>query len=837
MSIENPQQAPGCEPGQGGAQEHSTPKPNGSGHAAKGTPGSAAALGLDLNVAIRALTAMNPDGYQHLAALNPVTGKHSGYQTFSPGQWREKRDWIEAQQDAGNNVYAGVNEPFPPGPKIGVDERPDKTQIAKIRNIVVDCDIAKSIQQTDAPKLKNARDKIDAALLVAASGMFTKSVPRIVADSGNGGHGVFNLPEPLAATPGNKEKAERAGRGLQQHFQKALGEDVSQVDSVWDLARIIRVPGTINFPDARKLKLGRVVVASKLLQPITDATATLEDILADYPATAGFAGSGDRSPKSGSAFDREVAALMEEIDMAVVAASGGEYVRLPEALRRKFETALKMDGLLDDLWNKGGFGDKSGSDQVYALAKRLVKGQGKAFSFTDFGALVWVWDFAAGGKGLTTPEGGGNGDPRALARVWAKALDELAERSFETIDPNDPGVEEAAKAAHESAEEWKAKMAAKAEVEEATVKAGESKVDPEDLWAAKPVPMLPAGLLPGPLDGFAMEFGKALGVDPGGVALGMLATCSAAIRDTIQLEVTSTWSEAARIWGLIVGIPSMKKSPIIVATTRPLQAINKELRSESARELAHWEALSKEDKKLKAEPRRKSILINDATMESVQEVLKAYHDGIITVRDELSGWFGSMEQYANSTSANAIRAFWLQGYNGGPYDVHRVDKRRTGHIPNLSISLFGGIQQDTARRVIDANRQTSIGGANDGLVQRLTPVILQFTGKVDKCAGKQVPGQYEELVKALWRMRTPVDRAAEAASRAEWERMVGDDPPAKEGEEVKPAPPPLPDAGVEAAVQRRGGRGQGDARRRAYQAGEERGARGGQQAGDDLRQA
>ena len=183
------------------------------------------------------------------------------------------------------------------------------------------------------------------------------------------------------------------------------------------------------------------------------------------------------------------------------------------------------------------------------------------------------------------------------------------------------------------------------------------------------------------------------------------------------------------------------------------------------------------------EPRRKSILINDATMEGVQEVLKAYHDGIISVRDEMSGWFASMEQYANSASANAIRAFWLQGYNGGPYDIHRVDKRRTGHIPNLSISLLGGIQPEAARRVIDANRQIGIGGANDGLVQRLTPVILQMSGKVDKNAGKQASGQYEELVKALWQMRTPVDPVAEAAAQAEWDRIVEDDPPAKEQED------------------------------------------------------
>ena len=60
---------------------------------------------------------------------------------------------------------------------------PDRSQIAKIRGVVFDCDIAKSITQTDAPKLKDARDKIDNALKSAASGFFNTAVPRIIDNS------------------------------------------------------------------------------------------------------------------------------------------------------------------------------------------------------------------------------------------------------------------------------------------------------------------------------------------------------------------------------------------------------------------------------------------------------------------------------------------------------------------------------------------------------------------------------------------------------------------------------------------------------------------------------
>ena len=87
----------------------------------------------------------------------------------------------------------------------------------------------------------------------------------------------------------------------------------------------MRIPGTINFPNATKLKEGRVTMASNLLQPMTDRTATLDEMLKDFPMAAGSTGnSGDRSPKSGTQFDQEVAALMKQIDINVMAASDGK---------------------------------------------------------------------------------------------------------------------------------------------------------------------------------------------------------------------------------------------------------------------------------------------------------------------------------------------------------------------------------------------------------------------------------------------------------------------------------------------------------------------------------
>jgi hypothetical protein len=90
-------------------------------------------------------------------------------------------------------------------------------------------------------------------------------------------------------------------------------------------------------------------------------------------------------------------------------------------------------------------------------------------------------------------------------------------------------------------------------------------------------------------------------------------------------------------------------------------------------------------------------------------------DGALCMQDELAGWFGSMDKYSGGKGGD--RGFWLQAYNGGSYHVQRI-ARGFVKIDNLSISLVGGIQPDPIRKI-------SADSVDDGLVQRILPVILK----------------------------------------------------------------------------------------------------------------
>jgi len=116
-------------------------------------------------------------------------------------------------------------------------------------------------------------------------------------------------------------------------------------------------------------------------------------------------------------------------------------------------------------------------------------------------------------------------------------------------------------------EKLKALMAAAPEyVGEASDNVGEAPVTPIDLWGHLSPPELPRGLLPAVIEQFAIEQGEVMGVDPGGLAVAALTVCAAAIPDSIELQVKKHdrgWTESARLWAALVGMPSTKKTPTL----------------------------------------------------------------------------------------------------------------------------------------------------------------------------------------------------------------------------------------------------------------------------------
>jgi len=271
--------------------------------------------------------------------------------------------------------------------------------------------------------------------------------------------------------------------------------------------------------------------------------------------------------------------------------------------------------------------------------------------------------------------------------------------------------------------------------------------EPIDLFGKFAPPSLPGDLLPPVIFDYANAQGELMGVDPGGVAMAAMTVCAAAIPDSIILKVKrhEDWYETARVWTALVGDPSSKKSPIIRKVAKPLTRIDAKLMQKFMAEKAEYEALPKEEKAAVQRPKMERLRTEDVTIEAMQEILKDNEHGVLCLQDELSGWFGSMDKYSGARGSAKDRGFWLQSFNGGPAVVDRVT-RGTGYIPNLSVSLLGGIQPS-------AIRKTMADAVDDGLVQRLFPIILKPAGEGQDVEVPPVVEAYENLIERLYAIR------------------------------------------------------------------------------------
>jgi hypothetical protein len=203
------------------------------------------------------------------------------------------------------------------------------------------------------------------------------------------------------------------------------------------------------------------------------------------------------------------------------------------------------------------------------------------------------------------------------------------------------------------------------------------------------------------------------------------------------------WEVVPNLWGAIIGRPSAMKSPSLRSALAPvysLQDFMRELWETSKREADIESALSALDlgeakkraaKALKSGDREEAkrllaereidlekkipcprIIVNDATVEKLGELLNQNPYGLLLVRDELPGFLARME----SEEYQSERAFYLEAFNGdGQFTYDRIG-RGTIYIENCTLGLIGGAQPAKIAPLI---RGAVTGVLDDGLVQRL----------------------------------------------------------------------------------------------------------------------
>jgi hypothetical protein len=270
--------------------------------------------------------------------------------------------------------------------------------------------------------------------------------------------------------------------------------------------------------------------------------------------------------------------------------------------------------------------------------------------------------------------------------------------------------------------------------------------------------------------GFVETSAKAIGCDASYLALPMLTVIASAIGNTRRIQLKRGWTAPAIIWTAIVGESGTAKTPAFKLVMQPIrdrQAKSLRLYDEALQQyeadLTNYDkALSiwKRDKKTddpaptKPDPPQASrYVVSDTTVEALAPLLWENPRGLIMARDELAGWFGSFDRYANGKSG-ADAAHWLSMHNGESIVVDRkTGSPRTINVAQASVSVTGGIQPVILHRALGVEHRES--GLAARLLLTCPPRKPKKWTDVDIDPAKQA--EFASLVDRLFELQQIVD--------------------------------------------------------------------------------
>lgn len=189
--------------------------------------------------AIDFLKKWQPEGPWVLTSILPDRGMITT-KTFKVEEIAEVEKWIDSYQGV-RNIYFTLNSVAAP-----VNSKPQKSDISEMIALHCDCD------PRAGEDFESERERILKKLLEFVP------IPTII-DSGGGFQAIFKLAVPVVLN-GDVPLAEE-----HEAYNRQLELEL-EGDHCFNIDRILRLPGTINIPDEKKKKKGRVSALASVFQ-------------------------------------------------------------------------------------------------------------------------------------------------------------------------------------------------------------------------------------------------------------------------------------------------------------------------------------------------------------------------------------------------------------------------------------------------------------------------------------------------------------------------------------------------------------------------------------------
>ena len=264
-------------------------------------------------------------------------------------------------------------------------------------------------------------------------------------------------------------------------------------------------------------------------------------------------------------------------------------------------------------------------------------------------------------------------------------------------------------------------------------------------------------MLPEGIREFVIDVAERCQCPPEYVAVSAIVALSSLIggKCILRPKREDDWAIRPNLWAALIGPPSAMKSPAMRAPIsllaaqekRVAEAVSEEVKKQKIKhklqselykrkqsEAAELFAKGKEIEAINLlsahEPDPITsfgyrLAVNDATVEKLGELLCENPNGLLLIRDELSGLLSKLSRDDHQSE----RAFMLECYDGfGSFKYDRIG-RGTIVIPQCILSIIGSIQPSKMEVII---QDTLSGRANDGLTQRMQLSVWPDTKKGKK---------------------------------------------------------------------------------------------------------
>jgi hypothetical protein len=209
----------------------------------------------DINQALAFLDMLDPGGRQTIASEAPFGGcdggpKWEGGATYEARHRQYLIEDIQERQARGSNVYYGVNRACPIADQRGYRGKCNADDIIAIRALAFDVDF----------EIKNDPELAKALLAFIDARLIAALRPSLVVDSGGGVQLIYLLRQIIDVRSNPDER--RCVTDLANDFEALLRFQVPsslriKIDNMSNVDRVMRLPGTVNYPKAEKRAKGQ----------------------------------------------------------------------------------------------------------------------------------------------------------------------------------------------------------------------------------------------------------------------------------------------------------------------------------------------------------------------------------------------------------------------------------------------------------------------------------------------------------------------------------------------------------------------------------------------------